>query len=108
MGLHGETVVLNRITLGEPDDDGIQHPTSSSTPIFGCNVQQRQSDEAVTDGTSVAGDAPDVLRVSTSALAEEIRSSDTITWRGRSYSVWGKPAHFYAVRPHTEFNMREE
>jgi hypothetical protein len=99
VALHTETITVHQVTNGRPDADGVAQTTSVPTDVDRCNVQPAASTEAV------ANDEPSVerLRVSTSEPEDWIRARDTVTWRGKSYRVLGKPQTFWATLPHTEF-----
>jgi hypothetical protein len=99
VALHDETVTVHRVTNGRPNDDGVATPTSTPVDVDGCNVQPAASTE------DIANNEPSVerLRVSTSEPCDWIRARDTVTWRGDTYRVLGKPQTFWATIPHTEF-----
>lgn len=96
--LHPHTVVVERVTFGPPDDDGVPTQTTSEQRWGPCSVQQATTTE--TDGSTEF--VTDRWRVS-GPLADWIRPGDRVRWNGSWFEVNGEPAHFTGgALDHTE------
>ena len=96
--LHGETVVVRRVTLGAPDASGVPVETVTETPWEGCNVQPVGTSESVGAAQVVAGR----FRVS-GPPAEWITAQDELIHQGRTLRIEGDPQTFIGgAIDHTE------
>lgn len=96
--LHGETVLVRRVTLGDPDASGVPAETVTETPWAGCNVQPVGTSESVGAAQVVTGR----YRVS-GPTAEWITAQDELIHRGAALRIEGEPQTFIGgVLDHTE------
>lgn len=103
--LHTQTLLVEVPTFGAPDADGVPSRSSVWFTWRQCNVQLTASGERVDGG---AMSATTRWRAS-GPIEERITSSCVITWRGRSLTVEGEPAHFRGgALDHTEVVLVEK
>lgn len=96
--LHGQTVTVRRVTLGEPDAHGVPSETVTETPWPGCNVQPVGTSESVGAAQVVTGR----FRVS-GPPAEWITAQDELIHQGRTLRIEGDPQTFIGgAIDHTE------
>lgn len=87
--LHPESLTVQRVSFGPPDDDGVPTQTITLRAWGPCNVQQLTTTE--TGGaTQLVGER---WRAS-GPLADWIEPGDRITWGGQDYAIDGHPAHY--------------
>lgn len=99
--IHGEQIVLTRVTTGKPDANGRAKETTVSHTLDGYSVTPVGSDESVGDEKVVTSR----YRVS-GPSTDLVRAQDRVTWRGEEYEVAGRPQTFHGAFPHTEFFMQ--
>jgi hypothetical protein len=102
--LHRESLTIQIVTTGAPDEDGLPTQTSTESTFAGFNVQpviSARSTEGVDNQTLVTKR----WKVSGPPIPG-LTADSRILWRGSPFKPWGDvTAQHYAVMPHSEFYM---
>lgn len=99
--LHDETLTVVRRTPGPAGRGGIATYVEERVDLEDVNVQPVETVE--TQGKT----SPVTTRWRCSTLDPEdwIKHQDRVEWQGKTYEVQGGPKTFWAVLPHTEFEI---
>lgn len=86
--LHDDAVVIVSTAHGLPDADGLPAETAVETAWEGVNVQQLSAED-VDDEAQDTNTA--FYRVAGAIAPVEVKASDRIKWRGKTYQIKGEP-----------------
>ncbi|KFF31650.1 hypothetical protein [Bifidobacterium bombi] len=110
-GIHGDTIVIEHRTLGEPDVDGETKESMTACTVEGCSVQPVTNAGDVLFEQDIIIGRWRVIGPQGVLVSDLVDGDDTIRWNGKAYRLSSAVQEYMpadGLGSHSEFYMMED